>query len=172
MLKKLALLVVLLGFGGVLINLGYRSYVEASIQEASFPLSETLEAEFETKLDAEYKIVIAFRESDGLKRARVETTGGDAYERSGNLGRYVLKGIKIDLVGMTESVTGFKEGFSIFGGAPAYENTSLEWDPHASYQFATFQGQAGKRFRLTVTQAHGTANASNPVPAYVMVRKS
>ena len=157
----------------MMFNLFYRSYVEAFVQEVTFPLTEQLSADFETKLTAEYKVVIGLQFSDSLTKVRSQSVGGDGYESSKNLGKSVLEGVKLKVVGLTNSNINFKETFSIFGGAPAYENTALGWDPHASYLLANFQGKAGNQYRLTIIQKTSKNSQSKPqVPAYIMVRKA
>jgi|GEM_PF-5893465 hypothetical protein len=172
MFKKIVIFIFIFGAGCIVFKLFYRGYAEAYVQEISFPLSGNLSATFETKLSTEYKIVIGLKPSEGLYKSNGLTTGGDAYERSENLGRYVLEGVKVKLDGLTNSDTRFKETFSIFGGAPAYENTALEWDPQSSYLLANFQGKAGHRYRLMLIQQPITNIPNKPiVPAYLMVRQ-
>lgn len=173
MLKRAAIFLAVLVVGSVLAARVHRSFVEVFVREAAFPLADRVEAEFETRLDAEYRVILAFRESEELKRARAETTGGDAYERSANIGRYLLDGLDVKLSGITVEPTTFRKTFSVFGGASIYENTSLEWAPHESYLVATFRGEANKRYRLVIVQSVNAGSVKGQsVPAYIMVRKN
>ena len=173
MLKRVILLGVLLSLFAVLFKAFYLKYAEPYAQEKIFPLSEPLTVEFETKLSKKYKVVVALRPSKELGEAVQKTYGGDAYESSANLGRYMLYGAKVRVTGLTDPDINFRETFSIFGADPLTSVSDYVWDPHANYELATFDGQRGNRYRLTIIQEPNAASPGKPhVPAYVMVREA
>ena len=157
------------GLLGMIFKAFYLNNDEAYIQSKAFPLTESVTADFETKRDAKYQIAIALVPSEELKKARAFTISGDAYESSAHLGRYVLNGTKIKLVGLTKEDAKLDSRFHIFGPHPPVISNH-HWDPHASYSLATFEARAGSKYRLTVFQETGASEPDRPrVPGYVIV---
>jgi len=169
MLKKIVYLVIFYVSLSIL-NSFYADYSEAYVNEKSFPLTEKISANFEPKLTAQYKIVIRFKQSKELAEASSKAGGGDAAQRSENLGHYLLEGVKLKVDNLTSPNTSFHELFSIMGGAPLGEITDYEWDPFASFLVATFKANRGDLYRLTITQPLSDSDSKKiKAPAYVMI---
>ncbi len=159
---KYPLLVVLLGVFACGAEWLLHKHDEAFVQTVDLPMQGTAGGEFHAKYDARYKVVVAFKKSDQLEKARASTIGGDAYESSAKLGQSLLQEIDLKIDG-AENI---EKAFSIFGGAPGYVRTDLQWEPHASYQLATFDAIEGKRYKLALSQN----KSGSPTPAYIMIR--